>query len=71
MLKPQKIVYPEDKLRAQFYKDHPWELARPRILVENDGLDFKRYNWSQMRQVGKGLDGERLVFFLFPGGGRR
>lgn len=56
---PQKIVYPEDRLRAQFYKDHPWELARPRILVENDGADSKAWDWSTMRQRGKGLDGER------------
>lgn len=56
---PQKIVYPEDRLRVQFYKDHPWELARPRILVENDGADSKGWDWSTIRQRGKGLDGER------------
>lgn len=58
---PQKIVYPEDELRTQFFKDHPWELARPRILVENDGKDFMRHDWSRMQQPGKQLDGERLV----------
>jgi small subunit ribosomal protein S23 len=61
MFQPHYIVYPEDELRRQFFQDHPWELARPRILVENDGKDFMRYDWSKMRQPGKMLDGERLV----------
>jgi small subunit ribosomal protein S23 len=59
MFMPQKIEYPEDKLRAQFYRDHPWELARPRVLVENDGKDYLRHDWSKMEQLGKKLDGER------------
>ncbi|PWW78990.1 mitochondrial ribosomal protein [Tuber magnatum] len=61
MYMPQKIEYPEDKLRTQFYRDHPWELARPRILVENDGKDYLKYDWSKMRQRGKPLDGESVV----------
>lgn len=61
MFMPQKIEYPEDKLRMQFFKDHPWELARPRILVENDGNDHKHYDWSNIEQPGKQLDGESVV----------
>jgi small subunit ribosomal protein S23 len=61
MFQPQRIVYPEDELRTRFFQDHPWELARPRILVESDGKDFMRYDWSKIQQVGKQLDGERLV----------
>jgi len=61
MFQPHYIVYPEDELRRQFFQDHPWELARPRILVENDGKDFMRYDWSKMRQPGKMLDGESVV----------
>ena len=66
MFQPQHIVYPEDRLRSNFFKDHPWELARPRILVENDGKDFMRYDWSKMQQPGKALNGERLVLSLSP-----
>ena len=63
MFQPQHIVYPEDQLRSNFFKDHPWELARPRLLVENDGKDFMRYDWSKMQQPGKALNGERFVLF--------
>ncbi len=62
MFKPQKIVYPEDELRNQFFRDHPWELARPRIVVENDGKDYRRVDWSKgIVQKGKKVDGERFV----------
>ena len=30
--KPPKLVYPEDKLRARFYRDHPFELDSPLSL---------------------------------------
>ncbi|TGZ83325.1 mitochondrial ribosomal protein, partial [Ascodesmis nigricans] len=61
LFKPQKIIYPEDELRQQFFKDHPWELARPRVLVENDGRDHDRYDWSNIQQRNKALDGESVV----------
>ena len=65
MFRPKPIEFEEDKLRTNFYKDHPWELARPRILVESTGKDFEKYDWKQMPQPGKGLDGERYVLFFF------
>jgi small subunit ribosomal protein S23 len=52
---------PEQHYRRKFYKQHPWELARPRILVEEDGADHVRQDWSRIEQVGKQLDGERYV----------
>ncbi|KAI5778236.1 mitochondrial ribosomal protein S25 [Geopyxis carbonaria] len=61
LFKPQRIEYPEDALRARFFKDHPWELARPRVLVENDGKDGARQDWSRIVQLGKGVDGESVV----------
>ncbi|KAK9478824.1 mitochondrial ribosomal protein S25-domain-containing protein [Lipomyces japonicus] len=61
LFKPQSIVYPEDKLRSRFYKDHPWELARPKVLVERDALDFTRNDWSKLDQPLKRLDGESVV----------
>ena len=59
MFKPQVIDYEEDRLRREFYGDHPWELARPRIVLENDGKDGYRCDWSQIQQPGRPLSGER------------
>ncbi|KAL4878539.1 37S ribosomal protein S25, mitochondrial [Aspergillus karnatakaensis] len=61
MFLPVEIKYEEDQLRKEFFQDHPWELARPRILLETSGKDFERYNWETLRQPGKRLDGESVV----------
>ncbi|KAI9849231.1 MAG: mitochondrial ribosomal small subunit component [Sclerophora amabilis] len=61
MFKPLPISYQEDKFRQQFFKDHPWELARPRVILENDGRDGQRVDWSRIRQPGRSLDGESVV----------
>ncbi|KAF2013664.1 mitochondrial ribosomal protein [Aaosphaeria arxii CBS 175.79] len=61
MFQPLPIKYPEDKLRSEFFGDHPWELARPRLVVENSGNDAKGYDWSKIVQPGKQLDGESVV----------
>ncbi|EKD13819.1 37S ribosomal protein Rsm25 [Drepanopeziza brunnea f. sp. 'multigermtubi' MB_m1] len=61
LFKPQAIGYEEDKLRIQFYSDHPWELARPRIVLENDGKDGHRCDWSRIQQTGRQLSGESVV----------
>ncbi|KAI9317228.1 mitochondrial ribosomal protein S25 [Dichotomocladium elegans] len=45
--RPMPIVYPEDRLRRQFYKDHPFELSRPQVLVENK-LGLNRTDYSQL-----------------------
>ncbi|KAJ2983644.1 hypothetical protein NUW58_g6216 [Xylaria curta] len=62
LFQPQQLVYEEDELRRQFYKEHPWELARPRMIVEMDGRDAERYDWSRgLRQPGMPLCGECVV----------
>ncbi|GAB7346578.1 hypothetical protein MBLNU457_5766t1 [Dothideomycetes sp. NU457] len=61
MFQPIKIEYPEDKLREEFFGDHPWELARPRVVLEDDGKDFHKHDWSRIQQPGKPLDGESVV----------
>ena len=67
MFKPTRIEYPEDQLRKEFYRDHPWELARPRIIMELDGHDAKYLDWSKgLRQRGMALSGERLVDMVGP-----
>lgn len=41
-LRPQPIVYPADRIRRQFFRDHPWEAKRVSTLVEMDfQLDTK------------------------------
>jgi len=59
LFQPTKIGYEEDKLRRNFFSDHPWELARPRVILENDGKDYEENDWSRMSQPGRGLSGER------------
>ena len=59
MFQPMPIVYPEDHLRKDFFGDHPWELARPRIILEDSGNDAQNWDWSKIQQPGKALDGER------------
>ncbi|KAI0884626.1 37S ribosomal protein Rsm25 [Annulohypoxylon maeteangense] len=62
IFKPQQITYEEDGLRKTFFKDHPWELARPRMIIEMDGKDARRYDWSKgLRQPGMPLCGECVV----------
>ncbi|KAF8980928.1 mitochondrial ribosomal small subunit component [Entomortierella lignicola] len=61
--RPKNIVYPEDKLRRRFYEDHPWELRRPRCLVESNG-DGTRRDWSKLLQDGRSisdLTGEDVI----------
>ncbi|KAG5437766.1 hypothetical protein PCANB_000479 [Pneumocystis canis] len=60
LLSPQNIIYPEDRLRKRFFKDHPWELARPRNLIENNS-DPEHYDWSHLQQKTKSLDGESVI----------
>ncbi len=61
MFQPQKITYQEDELREAFFGDHPWELARPRLVLENDGKDGQRNDWKEIRQSERQIDGESLV----------
>ncbi|KAF8924765.1 mitochondrial ribosomal protein S25 [Dissophora ornata] len=61
--RPKTIVYPEDRLRRRFYEDHPWELRRPRCLVETTG-DGTRRDWSTLLQKGRSiadLTGEDVI----------
>ncbi|RCH84767.1 mitochondrial ribosomal small subunit component [Rhizopus azygosporus] len=61
--RPRAIVYPEDRLRKQFYKDHPFELARPKVLVENE-LGINRTDYSKLMLDGmhpSQIDGEAVI----------
>lgn len=61
LFKPFQIKYDEDELRKNFYSDHPWELARPRVVLEDDGKDGQRLDGSKLVQLGRPLDGEWLA----------
>jgi small subunit ribosomal protein S23 len=61
LFQPIEIKYEEDQLRREFFRDHPWELARPRIVLESTGKDYEKYDWSRLQQPGKRLDGESVV----------
>ncbi|KAI9930881.1 hypothetical protein ASPWEDRAFT_34622 [Aspergillus wentii DTO 134E9] len=62
LFQPVEIKFEEDQLRKEFFRDHPWELARPRVLIESSGKDFESHDWSRgIQQPGKRLDGESVV----------
>ena len=46
LFKPLQLHYQEDSLRWEYFNDHPWELARPRVVLENDGRDQERNDWA-------------------------
>ncbi|EGV63765.1 mitochondrial ribosomal small subunit component [Yamadazyma tenuis] len=56
-----KLKFVEDELRNLFYKRHPWEFSRPKVLIENEGNDNTQCDWSHMVQFNKPLDGESVV----------
>ena len=43
---PVNVTYEEDKLRWEYFNDHPWELARPRVVLEEDGRDREKWDWG-------------------------
>lgn len=60
--KPVKLKFLEDELRALFYDQHPWELADAKVLVEGTSVkSADSYDWSNIVQLGKVLDGESVV----------
>ncbi|KKA23904.1 37S ribosomal protein Rsm25 [Rasamsonia emersonii CBS 393.64] len=64
LFQPVEIKYEEDQLRKEFFRDHPWELARPRIVLETTGNDHEKWDWSRIQQPGKRLDGESICVFM-------
>ncbi|KAK7532311.1 mitochondrial 37S ribosomal protein mS23 [Phyllosticta citribraziliensis] len=61
MFQPMRLAYKEDYLRREFFSDHPWELARPRVILEDSGNDSKHWNWENIEQSNKPLDGESVI----------
>ncbi|KIX10313.1 uncharacterized protein Z518_01395 [Rhinocladiella mackenziei CBS 650.93] len=62
LFSPTHLKYEEDALRRRFYSDHPWELARPRVVLETSGDQHKDADWSKgLIQPGIPLSGESVV----------
>jgi small subunit ribosomal protein S23 len=59
---PTPLRYEEDTLRKRFFSDHPWELARPRVVLETSGDQYKNADWSKgLQQPGVSVTGESVV----------
>jgi small subunit ribosomal protein S23 len=52
MFTPLNLTYEEDRLRWEYFNDHPWELARPRVILENDGKDNEKWDWGVELDIG-------------------
>ncbi|KAF7512433.1 hypothetical protein GJ744_001368 [Endocarpon pusillum] len=62
VFQPVPIRYEEDELRKQFYSDHPWELARPRVVLETSGDNYTHRDYSRnVRSPSAQLNGESVV----------
>lgn len=62
LFSPIQIRYEEDALRKRFFSDHPWELARPRIVLETSGDQYRLADWSRgLIQPGIPLSGESVI----------
>ena len=62
VFQPVPIRYEEDELRKQFYSDHPWELARPRVVLETSGDNYTHRDYSRnVRSPNAQLNGESVV----------
>jgi len=62
LFSPVQLKYEEDALRHRFFSDHPWELARPRVVLETSGDQYRHADWSTgLIQPGVPLSGESVV----------
>ncbi|KAG8723797.1 mitochondrial ribosomal small subunit component [Ceratobasidium sp. 428] len=66
--KAEAVEYPEDRIRRQFYMDHPFEAYRPRSLIESaPGIELDRgpsgLEWKRLRQRGRNPSPEDVVKF--------
>ncbi|KAG6899775.1 hypothetical protein C0993_006961 [Termitomyces sp. T159_Od127] len=65
--KPLPIVYLEDKIRRQFFRDHPFEAFRPTTLVEGAAIEdlnpVRGEAWTRLSQRGRNPIPEDVVLF--------
>ena len=64
--KTQPIVYPEDEIRRQFFRDHPFEAFREKTLVESGTIEdehpVRGLAWTRLSQRGRNPSPEEYVF---------
>lgn len=60
----QEIEYPEDRIRTKFYSSHPFELNRPRSLIDDEHSLLNR-NWSSIHggNIPAPVTGESVIQF--------
>ena len=55
--RPLPIYYLEDRVRKQFFADHPFETVRPRTLVEDEKVSEEHLvqgeAWTRLREGGR------------------
>lgn len=58
----EEIEYPEDRIRSKFYSSHPFELNRPRSLIDDDYSLVNR-DWSSIHggNIEAPVTGESVV----------
>ncbi|KAJ2722240.1 mitochondrial ribosomal small subunit component [Coemansia sp. Benny D115] len=61
--RPPKIEFPEDKLRRVFYKNHPFELMRPRIVMEHSGKT--NADWGTLLNGSSHVTGESVIRYQY------
>ncbi|KAI0706149.1 mitochondrial ribosomal protein S25-domain-containing protein [Cytidiella melzeri] len=65
--RPLPIHYLEDDVRTQFFKDHPFEAFRPRMLVEGGEVEAEHQirgeSWTRLRQRGSNPSPEDAIRF--------
>ena len=64
-IKPLEVRYLEDKVRRQFFRDHPFEAFRQTTLVEGaavqDEHPVRGAEWTRLRQRGRNPSPEECV----------
>ncbi|KAJ2352613.1 mitochondrial ribosomal small subunit component [Coemansia sp. RSA 2618] len=61
--RPPKIVFPEDSLRKEFFKNHPFETFRPRTLTETSKM--RPQTWSQLSDGTGQVTGENVIRYQY------
>ncbi|KAM0756552.1 hypothetical protein T439DRAFT_321257, partial [Meredithblackwellia eburnea MCA 4105] len=67
--KPLPIVFPEDQIRLQFFRDHPFEAYRPVELAEGESIQEEREprgkDWTRLEQRTRYPVAEEYVVLFF------
>lgn len=66
-IKSAPIVYLEDEVRRQFFRDHPFEAFRERTLTESGAIEdehpIRGKQWTRLSQRGRNPTPEEYVYY--------